>query len=64
MLKKENMYGLLHKPYSVDLYADITKNNVLHKLTYKIDLYKETQDNEITLYGKLLKDVFGDDYHG
>ena len=55
-----DFYKKLNEPYSDELYAELTKNNVLHKLTYKIDLQKETEDGRDTLYGKLLKDVFGE----
>ena len=54
------MYGLLNRPYTDELYKDITKNNVMHKLTYKIDLYKRTNMNEETLYLHLLNEVLGD----
>jgi len=58
------MYGLLNRPYTDELYKDITKNNVMHKLTYKIDLYKRTNMNEETLYLHLLNEVLGDQDNG
>ena len=53
-------YKKLNEPYSEELYAELTKTNVLHKLTYKMDLYKQTQDGQDTLYGRLLKEICGD----
>ena len=41
------------------MYARVTQNNTLHKLTYKMDLCKETAEGEMTLYGYLLKEVYG-----
>lgn len=48
------MYKVLHLPYSQELMARLRKNNTLHKLTYKIDLIRETLDGQQTLYGYLL----------
>lgn len=56
------MYQVLNEPYSKELYNELTKRNVMHKLTYKMDLKKYTEDGKITLYGWLLKDVFGENY--
>lgn len=53
------MYQVLNRPYSPELYARVTKNNTLHKLTYKMDLCKETAAGEMTLYGYLLNEVYG-----
>ena len=33
--------------------------NVMHKLTYKMDLKKETDAGELTMYGFLYQEVFG-----
>lgn len=53
------MYQVLNKPYSKELYDKLTKRNVMHKLTYKMDLQKITEDGQITLYGFLLNMVYG-----
>ena len=42
------MYQVLDKPYSKELYERLTKQNIIHKLTYKIDLKKETADGQET----------------
>jgi len=51
------LYRVLNQPYSAELYERLTKNNVMHKLTYKMDLHKTTPDGQMTLYGYLLKAV-------
>lgn len=56
------MYQVLNQSYSKELYDKVTSKNVMHKLTYKIDLYKITNTGELTLYGYLLKKVYGEDY--
>ena len=48
------MYGKLNRPYTPELLAELTKRNVMHKLTYKMDLLKETPEGQQTLYGYLL----------
>lgn len=48
------MYKVLDRPYTQELYALLTKDTNLHKLTYKIDLVKETAAGEQTLYAYLL----------
>ncbi len=53
------MYQVLNQPYTPELYARVTANNTLHKLTYKMDLFKETPDGAQTLYGYLLEQVHG-----
>lgn len=53
------MYRVLDKPYSKELYDHLTKHNIIHKLTYKIDLKKETADGQETLYSHLLREVYG-----
>ena len=53
------MYQVLNQPYSEELYARVTKRNVMHKLTYKMDLVKQTPTGEQTLYGYLWEQVFG-----
>ena len=52
-----NFYKKLNEPYSAELYNELTKVNVMHKLTYKMDLQKQTPDGQDTLYGRLLKEV-------
>lgn len=52
------MYQVLHLPYTKELYERLTEQNIIHKLTYKIDLRKETADGEETLYQHLLRDVY------
>ena len=51
------MYQVLNQPYSEELYQRLTKRNVMHKLTYKMELRKETDAGQATLYGYLLKMV-------
>ena len=53
------MYQVLDKTYSKELYERLTKRNIIHKLTYKIDLKKETADGQETLYTHLLREVYG-----
>lgn len=52
------MYRRLNEPYSKELYAKLTKDNVMHKLTYKMDLEKRTKNGELTLYGYLYNSVY------
>ncbi|MGI6499317.1 MAG: capsular polysaccharide synthesis protein [Anaerostipes sp.] len=52
------LYQKLNEPYTRELYEELTKNNVIHKLTYKMELHKQTPDGQDTLYGYLLKDVY------
>lgn len=52
------MYSHLNEPYSDELLSTFTKRNVMHKLTYKMDLKKTTDDGELTLYGYLLNNVY------
>ena len=51
------LYQRLNQPYSQELLAQLTQRNVMHKLTYKMDLYKQTPDGQQTLYGYLLEQV-------
>ena len=51
------MYKKLHLPYSGELLRQLTRTTVMHKLTYKIDLYKTTPDGNETLYAHLLECV-------
>ena len=51
------MYQVLNQPYSDELYQRLTSRNVMHKLTYKMELRKETPDGQPTLYGWLLEMV-------
>lgn len=53
------MYQVLNQPYSEKLYARVTRRNVMHKLTYKMDLSKTTPTGELTLYGYLWEQVSG-----
>lgn len=53
------MYQVLDKPYTTELYERLTKRNIIHKLTYKIDLKKETANGQETLYAHLLREVYG-----
>lgn len=53
------MYQVLNQPYSAELYARVTRRNVMHKLTYKMDLARNTPAGEQTLYGYLWEQVFG-----
>ena len=53
------MYQVLNRPYTPELLAQLTRRNVMHKLTYKMDLYKETPDGQQTLYGYLLEQTYG-----
>lgn len=52
------MYGKLNQPYSKDLYNQLTQSNVMHKLTYKMDLKKKTPEGQLTLYGYLYNQVY------
>ena len=47
------MYQVLNQPCSPELMERLTKRNVMHKLTYKMDLAKVTPDGRQTLYGYL-----------
>lgn len=47
------MYQVLNQPYSDELWARLTERNVMHKLTYKMELAKVTPDGKQTLYGYL-----------
>lgn len=58
------LYQKLNEPYSDELYAELTRNNVIHKLTYKMDLKKKTEQGDDTLYGFLIKDVYKNDEKG
>ncbi len=51
------MYKVLNQPYSTELYEKLTRRNVMHKLTYKMDLQKQTPDGQLTLYGWLIQQV-------
>ena len=54
------MYQVLNQPYSPELLEKLTKRNVMHKLTYKMDLTCQTPEGEQTLYGYLWEQVFGE----
>ena len=47
------MYKVLNEPYTDTLWRNLTKRNVMHKLTYKMDLRKRTEDGRLTVYGYL-----------
>lgn len=51
------MYQVLNQPYSDELYSRLTRRNVMHKLTYKMDLKKRTEHGHPTLYGYLYDKV-------
>lgn len=52
------MYKVLNEPYTKELYESLTRRNVMHKLTYKMDLQKETAEGNLTLYGYLMQMVY------
>ena len=52
------MYKSLNEPYSEELLRRFTDKNVMHKLTYKMDLIKTTDDGKLTLYGYLFNEVY------
>ena len=51
------MYQVLNNPYSDELWNELTSTTVMHKLTYKMDLKKYTDDGQETLYRHLLEKV-------
>ena len=53
------MYQVLNQPYTEELYQRVIRRNVMHKLTYKMELSKRTPAGELTLYGYLWEQVFG-----
>ena len=53
------MYQVLNEPYSQALYERLTQRNVMHKLTYKMDLQTQTPEGQLTLYGYLRQQVLG-----
>lgn len=55
------MYQVLNQPYTPELLERLTKRNVMHKLTYKMDLHKTTPDGQLTLYGYLWRLVMGEE---
>ena len=55
------MYQVLNQPYSRELWERLTRRNVMHKLTYKMDLQTRTADGELTLYGWLRQRVLGEE---
>lgn len=55
------MYQVLNQPYSQELLARLTQRNVMHKLTYKMDLQTRTVEGELTLYGWLRQQVLGEE---
>ena len=52
------LYKYLNEPYSDKLLKRFTDKNVMHKLTYKMELKKKTDDGKLTLYGHLLNEVY------
>ncbi len=52
------LYQVLNQPYSEELYQKMIKRNVMHKLTYKMVLCKQTNDGKQTMYGWLLDRVY------
>ena len=55
------MYKLLNRPYSPELLEKLTRRNVMHKLTYKMDLQTRTAEGQLTLYGHLRQWVLGEE---
>jgi hypothetical protein len=55
------MYQVLNRPYSPELMEKLTKRNVMHKLTYKMDLQTRTAEGQLTLYGYLRQWVLGEE---
>ena len=55
-----SMYRVLNQPYSEELYQKLIQRNVMHKLTYKMELKKETENRELTIYGYLFRKVYGE----
>ena len=55
------MYQVLNQPYSRELWDRLTERNVMHKLTYKMDLRTRTAEGELTLYGWLRQQVLGEE---
>ena len=53
------MYQVLNQPYSPELLEKLTQRNVMHKLTYKMDLRKVTAEGQQTLYGYLWEQLMG-----
>lgn len=53
------MYKVLDRAYTPELYEQLTANTNLHKLTYKIDLTEQTPDGAQTLYAYLLQMMAG-----
>ena len=52
------MYQVLNQPYTPELLERLTRRNVMHKLTYKMDLRRRTPEGEQTLYGYLWDKVY------
>ena len=52
------LYQVLNQPHTPELLAKLTQRNVMHKLTYKMDLIKETPEGKQTLYGYLLEKTY------
>lgn len=55
------MYQVLNQPYSEELLKKLVQRNVMHKLTYKMNLEKYTSEGEMTLYGYLIETVYEKD---
>ncbi len=55
------MYQVLNQPYSPQLLQRLTVRNVMHKLTYKMELTRVTPEGQQTLYGYLWEQVFGEE---
>lgn len=53
------MYSNLNLPYSPELMERFAQDTPMHKLTYKMDLRKETPEGQKTLYGYLLEQTYG-----
>ena len=55
------MYKVLNKPYTPELFARLTSRTNLHKLTYKMQLNRCSADGSLSLYGYLQNLVYQED---
>ena len=55
------MYKVLNEPYTPELYARLTSQTNLHKLTYKMELNRCSADGALSLYGYLQNLVYPED---
>ena len=53
--KITKLMNIINHPYSSKVLADyVDKDNFVSKLSYKRKVEKETKDNRLTFYGKLM----------